>query len=252
MDVAVDVDCRVPTYSAIDRARNASNVNIGEEDAPGRIGRERTDTQWRSNTLPIDYGRAGKPGIAPWDVIESVDRFEYTASIAQPQHARIICSHVDKISNRDAARQLEVAPDERRPLAVWCTPQQRMPADNCKCAAASVRRESPDGHVRDLVTVPIAAACEQTVAPRRQKYSLAFHWSLSLERLPGWPFTHRPRSLRLAVTNEKFSQRWLASAIRWVSPSAVDYRPEALLDEKESLFYLKRIVVRGLILLVCR
>jgi hypothetical protein len=118
VDVTVDVDGRVPASSAVGGTRNTADVNIGEENAPGGIGRERPNTQRRPNTLPIDNGRAGKPGIAPRDVIESIDRFEEVAPIAQTKHARIIRSHVDNISSSHATRKLEFAHGERGQLAI--------------------------------------------------------------------------------------------------------------------------------------
>jgi hypothetical protein len=62
--------------------RTTSDVNISEERAPARVGRKRPNTQRRANTLPIDNGRAGKPGIAPRDVMERIDRLQQVAPTA--------------------------------------------------------------------------------------------------------------------------------------------------------------------------
>lgn len=170
-------------------ARNTSDMNIGEQDVPARIGCERADTQRRPYALPIDDSRAGKPRIAPRDVMESIDRFKFAAPVADLQHARIIRSDVNDIANRHAARELEVACGKRGPLAIRCTPRQRMAAGNRERAAAPVRGEPPNRYVRKLVIQRIAADCEQAVVPRRHKYCLASHRSLFPHQLTGRLFS---------------------------------------------------------------
>src|SRR5215469_10949152 len=67
--------------------------------------------------------------------------------MAQPQHPRIVRCNVDSVSNSHTARKLELARSDGCPFAAWCTPAQRMSADNGECTAASIRCEPSDGLV---------------------------------------------------------------------------------------------------------
>src|SRR5207245_141984 len=107
-------------------------------------------------TLPINNCRTSKPGIPPRDPVETIDRIEHTAPMAQPQHACIVRSNVDGVSNSHTARKLELARSDGCPFAAWCTPAQRMSADNGERTAASIRCEPSDGLVRNLLRAPIA------------------------------------------------------------------------------------------------
>jgi len=170
MNVAVDLYGGLPGSSAIHGTRNASHVNVGEQDAPVRVGRDRANTQRWSNTLSIHDRRTSKPGIPPGDVVETVERVEHTARMAQPQHACIVCSDVDGVSNSHTARKLEVALSDGCPFAARGTPAQRMSADNGERTSASIRGEPSDGLVHNLLRAPIAGHCEQPIAPRGHKY----------------------------------------------------------------------------------
>ena len=152
------------------RTRNTPHVNVGEQYAPVRVGRDRANTQRWPKTLPINNCRTSKPSIPPRDVVETIDRIKHTAPMAQPQHACIVRSYVDGVSNSHTARKLELARSDGCPFAAWCTPAQRMSADNGERTAASIRCEPSDGLVRNLLRAPIAGDCEQSIAPRCHKY----------------------------------------------------------------------------------
>jgi hypothetical protein len=72
--------------------------------------------------LPIHDCRTSKPSIPPSDVIEPIDRIEHTALMAQAQHACIVRSYVDGVSNSHTARKLELARSDGCPCAARCTP----------------------------------------------------------------------------------------------------------------------------------
>ena len=103
--------------------------------------------------------------------------------MAQPQHACIVRSNVDGVSNSHTARKLELARSDGCPFAAWCTPAQRMSADNGERTAASIRCEPSDGLVRNLLRAPIAGDCEQPIAPRCHKYRRFRHGLPSLSQL---------------------------------------------------------------------
>ena len=103
--------------------------------------------------------------------------------MAQPQHACIVRSNVDGVSNSHTARKLELARSDGCPFAAWCTPAQRMSADNGERTAASIRCEPSDGLVRNLLRAPIAGDREQPIAPRCHKYRRFRHGLPSLCQL---------------------------------------------------------------------
>ena len=143
---------------------------------------ERIPKRW-PKTLPIHNCRTSKPGIPPRDGVETIDRIEHTAPIAQPQHARIVRSNVYGVSNSHTARKLELARSDGCPFAASCTPAQRKPVDNGERTAASIRCEPSDGLVRNLLRAPIAGDCEQPIAPRCHKYRRFCHGLPSLVQL---------------------------------------------------------------------
>jgi hypothetical protein len=103
--------------------------------------------------------------------------------MAQPQHACIVSSYVDGVSNSHTARKLELARSYGGPFAAWCASAQRMSADNGERTAASIRCEPSDGLVRNLLRAPIAGDCEQPIAPRCHKYRRFRHGLPSLSQL---------------------------------------------------------------------
>jgi hypothetical protein len=118
--------------------------------------------------------RTSKPGLKPRDLVETVNRFE-EAPAAQPQHARIIRSNGDGISNSHPARKLELARSDGWPVAAWGTPVQRIAAYNGERSAASILREPSDGQVRNLLPAAFATDCKQPVALCCDKYRCSYH-----------------------------------------------------------------------------
>jgi hypothetical protein len=83
------------------------------------------NTQRRPKTLPIHNGRTGKPAISARNFVKAFERLEPTADlILQQEHACIIRSGVDSISNDHAARKLELAGCDRSPFAAFLSPAQ--------------------------------------------------------------------------------------------------------------------------------
>jgi len=177
MNIAIDIYVGVPGFSAVIGTRNASHMDVSKQYAPVRVGRDRANAQRWPETLAIHDCRARKPGIAPHDVVEAINRTERTAPSAQPQHACIVRSYIDGVSNNHTARKFELARSDGRPFAAWCAPQQRMLPNNGKRTAASVRCESSDGLVRKLMRAPIAGDCEQPIGPGCHKYRRFRHGS---------------------------------------------------------------------------
>ncbi len=54
VNVAVDIDCGMPTSSAVDGARNPPHMDIGEQYGSCCIDRERANAQRRSHALSVD------------------------------------------------------------------------------------------------------------------------------------------------------------------------------------------------------
>src|SRR5271156_2911612 len=90
--------------------------------------------------------------------------------MAEPQHARIVRSNVDGVSNSHTARKLELAHSDGCPFAAFCTPAQRMSPDNGERTSASIRCEPSDGLVGNFLRALIAGDCEQPIVPRGHKY----------------------------------------------------------------------------------
>src|ERR1700694_2534834 len=103
--------------------------------------------------------------------------------MAQPQHACIVRSYVDGVSNSHTARKFELARSDGCPFAAWCSPAQQMSADNGERTAASIRCEPSDGLVRNLLRAPIAGDSEQPITPRCHKYRRFRHGLPSLSPL---------------------------------------------------------------------
>src|SRR5258708_38959626 len=101
--------------------------------------------------LPIAKRLTSDPSTPPRGVLETIDRIEHTAPMAQPQHACIVRSYVDGVSNSHTARKLELARSDGCPFAAWCTPAQRMSADNGEHTAAPIRDEPSDRLAHDLL-----------------------------------------------------------------------------------------------------
>jgi hypothetical protein len=91
--------------------------------------------------------------------------------MTQPQHACIVRSYVDGVSNSDTARKLELARSDGCPFAAWCTPAQRMPVGNGERTAASIRGEPSDGLVRNLLRAPIAGGLRTAHRPTSPQVS---------------------------------------------------------------------------------
>jgi hypothetical protein len=158
-------------------------MNVGEQYGPVCVGRHRANTQRWPKTLPIHNRRTGKPSIPPRDAGETIHRIEHTDLPVQAQHACIVRSNVDGVSNSHTARELELTRSHRCPFAAWGPPAQRVLADNGEGAAPSIWCEPSDGLVRYLLRGSVASNCEQPIAPGCDKYRGFCHGIPSFSQL---------------------------------------------------------------------
>jgi hypothetical protein len=88
VDVALDVDGRLPGCAAVGRARDAADVDVGEEDHTVRRCGDRADPERRSQAPTVDDCRARIPCLTPGDRVEAAELLECSV-LADAQNAGI-------------------------------------------------------------------------------------------------------------------------------------------------------------------
>jgi hypothetical protein len=73
VDVSIDIDGGLPGRTAVRRAWDAPNVNVGEQDSHVRGSSYRANPEWWSDALAVDDGRARKPCVSTRDDIEAAE-----------------------------------------------------------------------------------------------------------------------------------------------------------------------------------
>src|SRR3569832_1922329 len=74
VDVTVDVDGRLPGHTAVGGARNAPDMNIGQERSTVRGGGHRANSKRWSNELTIYQRRTCVPRVSARNGLEAVER----------------------------------------------------------------------------------------------------------------------------------------------------------------------------------
>jgi hypothetical protein len=169
MDVAVDVDRRLPGCPAVRRPGNTADVDVREKYRAVRAGGHRPDPERRSDTLTVDDCRACVPCLAPGDDVEAAEWLEVSIC-ADAQNAGIVGPGVDDVADRDAAREIPLRRCDRAPHAAGRAPAKRASVDDGERTAMPVGCERSDRLIAELVAGSLAADNEQTVAPGSDKH----------------------------------------------------------------------------------
>jgi hypothetical protein len=123
VDVAIDVDSRLPRYAAVGRPRNTADVDVGKEDRAVRGRGDRADPERRTHALTVDDCRARIPSFTPCDRVEAAKLLECSIRV-DPQNAGIVGPDVDHVANGHAAREVQLRGCDRAPHAAGIAPVQ--------------------------------------------------------------------------------------------------------------------------------
>src|SRR5262249_3033984 len=143
-------DGGLPGRTVVRRARNAPNVNVGEQHSPVRGRGDRTDPKRRSYAPAVDHGRTRIPCVSTRDDVEAGELFELSGR-AHAQNARIVAPDVDDVANGQTAREIQFRCRDRAPDAVRPAPAERASVDNRESAATPIGRERSDRLTGELL-----------------------------------------------------------------------------------------------------
>ena len=121
VDVAIDVNGRLPRYAAVGRPRDTADVDVGEEDRAVRRCGDRADPERRSHALTVDDCRARIPCLTPLDRVEAAELLESSVRV-DAQNAGIVGSDIDHGADRHATREIHLRGRDGAPHAVGRTP----------------------------------------------------------------------------------------------------------------------------------
>jgi hypothetical protein len=120
VDVAIDVDGRLPRHAAVGRPRDTADMDVGEDRAVRGYG-DRADPERRSHALTVDDCRARIPCLTPRDRVEAAELLESSVRV-DAQNAGIVGSDVDHVADRHTTSKIHLRGRHDAPHAVGRTP----------------------------------------------------------------------------------------------------------------------------------
>lgn len=137
VDITVDVNGGSPGPTAICRARNASDMNIGQEHSAVRGCGHRTNPKRWSNALTIYQRRTCVPRVPSRNSLEAAERIN-RAAFADAEDARVVRSEIDHISDYHQACEVQLPGSDHTPHAIAGTAGKRVSIDNGESASITL------------------------------------------------------------------------------------------------------------------
>jgi len=145
----MDVNCRVPGLALVERTGNSTDVNVGEKAVTVCTGGQGTDPQGWAETLAVDNGRTGEPGVAPCGAVKGFDGIQLGLGIKAKQSC-IVGANEDSFMTSQNAGKFDInCRSQRAPGAVGTAAAQRVLTENCEtavCGFVCQVRDALAGH----------------------------------------------------------------------------------------------------------
>jgi hypothetical protein len=120
VNVAIDINGRLPRDTTVGRPRDTADVDVCEEDRAVRGCSDRADPQRRPHALTVDHCRARIPRITPRNVVEAAELLDSSVRV-DAQKAGVLRSDIDHVAHCHATREIDLCGRHCAPHTVWRT-----------------------------------------------------------------------------------------------------------------------------------
>ncbi len=141
MNIAVDIDRRLPGDAGVSRSRNSAHVDVGEKHGAIACRRHRSNSKRWPDDLAVDDRGSCVPFVAAWYVVETGHALLCAVRI-ETKNTRIIGSSKHDVADGYTARKFEVGFCYLSPFAAGGSSTKGVPANNREHSAASIGHQT--------------------------------------------------------------------------------------------------------------